>query len=219
MRPSPPCHAPGPPGRINAVRPADKGRLETPNPRTLDSPRRRTFFPKDQADYARERGALQWGCWGKKTGQLRCAKRKESPGSLNGILPGFAGPFTARALLPLAPAPPSVSGYDRERNVSFPSSRLRFPRCGVKRVCASVPSTAGVRFRIYLHIFCASPRVNPFGPEARDELGVRFGRQTGQLPALKRPRTRLEPRTASFSPSPDRQKARPWATGAPCRPL
>jgi hypothetical protein len=97
-------------------------------------------------------------------------------------------------------APPAVSGYDRERNVSFPSFRLMFPRCGVKMVCASVPSTAGVRFRIYLYIFCASPRVNPFGVEARDELGVRFGRQTAQLPALKRPRTRFEPRTAFFPP-------------------
>ena len=66
------------------------------------------------------------------------------PGSLNGSLPGFAGPlpFTARALLPLALAPLAVSGYARERKVSFPSSRPVFPRRGAKRVCASVPSTA-----------------------------------------------------------------------------
>ena len=48
----------------------------------------------------------------------------------------------------------------------------------------------------YLCIFYASPRMNPFGTEARDELGVRFGRQNAQLPTLERPRTRFEPRTA-----------------------
>ena len=46
--------------------------------------------------------------------------------------------------------------------------------------------------------FCASPRLNPFEAEARDELGVRFGRQTAPLPSLKRPRMRFEPRTAFF---------------------
>ena len=60
----------------------------------------------------------------------------------------------------------------------------------------------------YLCIFCASPRVNPFGAEARDELGVRSGRQTAQLPALKRPRTRFEPRTA-FSPHTGSPKSAP----------
>jgi hypothetical protein len=85
-----------------------------------------TFSPKDQADYPRERRA---SCAALAQGRL---------GSLNGILPGFAGPlpFTALALLPLAPAPPAVSGYDRERKVSFPSSRLMFPRCGVRATWA-----------------------------------------------------------------------------------
>jgi hypothetical protein len=37
----------------------------------------------------------------------------------------------------------------RERKVSFPSSRLTFPRCGVKRVGASLPKAPlSVRFRI-----------------------------------------------------------------------
>jgi hypothetical protein len=50
------------------------------------------------------------------------------PGSLNGLLPGFAGPlpFTARALLPLVFAAPARGGYSvREKTLFFPNRPLQ----------------------------------------------------------------------------------------------
>jgi hypothetical protein len=83
---------------------------------------------------------LAYGVAGVKDRPTALRSRKESQGSLNGSLPGFAGPlpFTARALLPLAPAPPAMSGYDWKRNVSFPSNRPWLPIGAREPVCASL---------------------------------------------------------------------------------
>jgi hypothetical protein len=88
------------------------------NPRHPPSMRAQRVRFKYQVPFWRfgpARTAQKGGCSvrlpGEKTDQLRCAKRKESLRSLNGA-PRFAGPpFTAKALLPLAYAPPALDGY------------------------------------------------------------------------------------------------------------
>jgi hypothetical protein len=63
------------------------------------------------------------------------------PGSLNGLLPGFAGPFTARALLTLVFAAPAGVGirFGRKRcfSRSVPCSRIGLSLIGGDPVTSS----------------------------------------------------------------------------------
>ena len=69
---------------------------------------------------------------------LRRAQGRQ--GSLNGILPGFAGPlpFTALALLPLALAPPAAGGHRFGKGFSL-SRIVPFCAIGTHDAAANAP--------------------------------------------------------------------------------